>query len=226
LVEGVCEALLVPVLADRLGVNLAKEHVAVVPVCGVAFETFKKLLEPDALGIRTAIVTDGDPPVDSEKDTTWQEVVPKEENGQFVVSARTARLIESFTGHATVGVYHSKVTLEFELAEAGDANAEHVATAWERCFDGTPRTLSRAKVTCDGMTRREKALAVWRGVCLSCSTGSKAELAQHLAVMLAEDSGCPGFAVPEYLEAAVRHVVPARVADDAILPSAYADANA
>lgn len=50
LVEGVCEALLVPVLARRIGIDLAKEHIAVVPVCGVAFDTFRKLLSPDAFG--------------------------------------------------------------------------------------------------------------------------------------------------------------------------------
>lgn len=226
LVEGVCEALLVPVLARRLGVDLAKEHVAVVPVCGVAFETFKKLLQPDAFGIRTAIVTDADPPLLGEKDTKWTDVVPKPDGDRFVLSARTAKLVESFAGHPTVGVYHSAVTLEFDLAEAGNANAEHMVAAWELCFEGAPRTLTRAMVTGDGLTRRAKALAVWRGVCLACSSGSKAELAQHLSESLAEDGGCPGFAVPEYLEAAIRHVVPVRVPANVTTPAASANANA
>jgi putative ATP-dependent endonuclease of OLD family len=225
LVEGVCEALLVPVLARRLKIDLAKEHVAVVPVCGVAFETFKKLLQPHAFGIRTAIVTDADPPMEGDGNTRWQDVVPREHAGTFELSARTVKLVESFTGHPTVGVYHSKLTLEFDLAEAGDANAGDVATAWERCFDGTPRTLTRAMVAAEGMTRREKALAVWRGVCLACSAGSKAELAQHLTDMLAEDRGCPEFVIPDYLAAAIRHVVPVRV-PLAALTGTHADANA
>ena len=49
LVEGISEAVLVPVLAKRLGYDLAKLHISVIPICGVAFETFRKLLTPDAL---------------------------------------------------------------------------------------------------------------------------------------------------------------------------------
>jgi putative ATP-dependent endonuclease of the OLD family len=224
LVEGVCEALLIPVLARRLNIDLAKEHVAVVPVCGVAFETFRKLLQPDAFGIRTAIVTDADPPLEGDADTRWQEVVPRADGADYELSPRTRKLVESFAGHPTVGVHHSKLTLEFDLADASDANPEHVAAAWERCFDGAPRTLTRAKVAAEGMTRREKALAVWRGVCLACSSGSKAELAQHLTDMLAEDDGCPGFVVPDYLAAAIRHVVPVRV-PPAAPAGAYAGAD-
>ena len=211
LVEGVCEALLVPVLARRLGIDLAREHVAVVPVCGVAFETFKKLLQPETFGIRTAIVTDADPPMAADDGTSWRDLEPKADRGDFELSARTRKLVDSFVDHPTVAVHHSKLTLEFDLAEAGDANAADVAVAWERCFDGTPRTLTRAMVAGADMTRREKALAVWRGVCLACSSGSKAELAQHLSEMLAEEGVCPDFVVPEYLAAAIRHVVPARV---------------
>jgi putative ATP-dependent endonuclease of OLD family len=224
LVEGVCEALLVPVLAQRLGLNLAAEHVAVVPVCGVAFETFKKLLDPAAFGIRTAIVTDGDPPVHGAADAKWSGFAPEEKNGQFVLSARTAKLARGFAGHPTTRVFHSQVTLEYDLAEAGDANAAYVATAWERCFDGKPRTLTHGQVTVEGMTRREKALAVWRGVCLANSTGSKAELSQHLTEMLSGDSSCPEFVVPAYLEAAIRHVIPVRAPDTAY-SRADADAN-
>lgn len=226
LVEGVCEALLLPELARRLGFDLAKEHVAVVPVCGVAFETFKKLLAPNAFGIPTSIVTDADPPIPLKATTPWQELVPEEEDGQFTVSARTTKLVESFVDHQTVKVFHSQVTLEFDLAEAGDVNSLHLAEAWERCFDGMPRTLTRAMVARGGLSRLDKALAVWRGVCLSSSTGTKAELAQHLTDMLAEDAGCPGFVVPHYLAAAIRHVVAARVPESTALPTAHANANA
>lgn len=213
-----------PALAKRLEVDLASSHVAVVPVCGVAFETFKKLLGPHAFGIRTAIVTDGDPTVDGGKE--WQEMHPRKENGAYEISARTKKLSTSFDGHPTVRVHPSRVTLEFDLAEAGDDNAAFMATAWARGFDGTPRTLTEAMVTASGLTTEDKALIVWRGVCQANSSGSKAELAQHLTGMLLEAGECPGFVVPPYLEGAIRYV-----AEDVTLPVAtsatisHADAN-
>ncbi len=77
LVEGVCEALLLPALAKRLGRDLAKHHVAVVPLCGVAFETFKQLPGPAAFGVETAIVTDADPPIPEKSKQPWNELVPE-----------------------------------------------------------------------------------------------------------------------------------------------------
>lgn len=225
LVEGVCEALLIPALAARLEIDLAKEHVAVVPVCGVAFETFRKLLGPAAFGIRTAIVTDADPPFEGD-DGKWQEMRPATQDGMFPLSPRTAKLRKSFEGHETVRVYHSKVTLEYDLAEAGEANAAFVAEAWERCFDGTPRTLSKAKVAAEELSLEDKALLVWRGVCLANSTGSKAELAQHLTDMLLEDGTYAGFVVPGYIKSAIRHVIGSvQPPESTPAPATHANAN-
>src|SRR5208283_1228384 len=75
LVEGISEALLIPVLAKRLGHDLTKLHISVIPICGVAFETFKKLLNPDILGIPVVIVTDADPPITRGKD--WEHDEPQ-----------------------------------------------------------------------------------------------------------------------------------------------------
>ena len=91
LVEGVCEALLLPALAKRLGRDLAKHHVAVVPLCGVAFETFKKLLGPAAFGVETAIVTDADPPIPEKSKQPWNELVPEEADGVSSSSRRGRR---------------------------------------------------------------------------------------------------------------------------------------
>ncbi len=50
LVEGISEALLVPVLAKRDRYDLAKMHISVIPICGVAFEIFKKIFNSTVLG--------------------------------------------------------------------------------------------------------------------------------------------------------------------------------
>jgi putative ATP-dependent endonuclease of OLD family len=210
LVEGISEALLIPVLARRLNHNLAQNHISVIPICGVAFETFKKVLSPDALGIPISIVTDSDPPVDG--DQPWQLATPRVENGEFPKCERTQNLIDLFNGHATVSVMPSKLTLEYDLAEAGDDNALVMAQVWESCFKTTPRTLNKSLVAEAGEDRKARALAVWRGICRANHSGSKAEFAQKLAAHLEEKTEkgewkCGNFSVPDYLKLSIEHVV-------------------
>lgn len=209
LVEGISESLLVPVLARRLGYDLNRLHVSVVPICGVAFETFKKLLDPSALGIPVAIVTDADPPVPG--DVSWKEALPESVNGTFKLSDRTAKLLTTFAGHQSVQVFHSKLTLEYDLADAADENALVMADVWEGCFVGTPGTFNRKQVLEASPNGAERALRAWRGICRASHSGSKAEFAHHLAAHLSSrnsiDEFSVTFAVPEYLQRAIQFVV-------------------
>ena len=209
LVEGISEALLIPVLAKRLGHNLAALHISVIPICGVAFETFKKLLDPDVLGIPVAVVTDTDPPVPI--DTAWKDATPEVVNGNFKLSARTARLIDMFRGHQTVKVFPSKLTLEYDLAEAGYGNALVMADVWESCFTGAPRTFNRSLVEDLGDDQKIRAMAAWRGICRAEHSGSKAEFAHRLTARLSKQSEPQQFAVafdvPDYLKEAIEYVV-------------------
>lgn len=207
LVEGICEALLLPVLATRLERNLTSHHIAVIPICGVAFETFHKLLGPEAFGVPTAIVTDADPEVIRPPEGTWRDDTPKASGEGFEVCERTTSLLTRFADRANVRVFCSQVTLEYDLSEAGDENALCLAAAWKDCFAGTPRTLTAADVSVVGMTRQQKALRVWRGVCRASSTGSKAELAQNLSEILGEAAAWPSFVVPRYLREAIEHAL-------------------
>jgi putative ATP-dependent endonuclease of OLD family len=209
LVEGISEAMLLPTLAKRLGYDLAKLHISVIPICGVAFETFKKLLAPTALGIPVSIVTDADPPVT--RGTSWSEDAPVTEGSSFKLSDRTTKLVDIFSGHQTVRVFHSKITLEYDLAEAGDENAAVMATAWEKCFNGVPGTFNGKRVIESGVERSAKAMAAWRGICRADHAGSKAEFAQCLAAALVEKNKSNqwmlAFDVPPYLKAAITYVV-------------------
>lgn len=209
LVEGISEALLIPTLADRLGYDLAKLHISVIPICGVAFETFKKLLDPLMLGIPVAIVTDADPPV--KKGASWIEDDPERVGPGFKLSDRTTKHINLFSGHTTVKVFCSQITLEYDLAEGGDNNAAVMASAWEGCFDGTPGTLNKAKIIEAGTDRSKKAFAVWRGICRADHAGSKAQFAQRLAAILSEKDKNfqwgQRFDVPTYLRSAITYVV-------------------
>jgi putative ATP-dependent endonuclease of OLD family len=209
LVEGISESLLLPIMARRLGHDLAREHISVVPICGVAFETFKKLLDPTALGIPVAIVSDADPKII--RGTNWEEDTAENEGAGFKLCDRMIKLLGLFNGHSNVKVFHSKLTLEYDLAEAGDDNARVMAEAWESCFIGNPGTFNTTKVDSAGASRGDKALAVWRGICRANHSGGKAEFAHRLSAKLVGEDGsgqCPlNFAIPGYIEAAVEHVI-------------------
>lgn len=205
LVEGVSEQLLLPAIAKRLGLDLRERQVAVVPICGVAFEAYKKLLGPGAFGVPTAIVSDADPAIQEEPALPWSEQVPESDAGEYRVSARAKKLQTMFVGTTHVRVLLSSVTLEHDLALAGDHNAVYIARAWARCFDGAPRTLTEAMVSAEGLDRKDKALIVWRGVCRSGTVGSKAELSQNLAELLTDAASTPDWVSPKYLEDAIRH---------------------
>lgn len=209
LVEGISESLLLPVLARRLGHDLAKEHISVVPICGVAFETFKKLLDPSALGIPAAIVTDADPPV--ERQARWEQDTPQVTGDTFTICDRTRKLLDIFNDHPTVLVKHSSLTLEYDLANAGDGNALAMAAIWESCYQRTPGTFNQKRVNDAGAERPAKALAAWRGICRADPSVSKAEFAHKLSASLGRtnDAGAwiTTFDVPPYIRLAIEHVV-------------------
>ena len=240
LVEGISEQLLVPVLAQNLGKPLSKEHVSVVPICGVAFSTFAKLLSDKCFPIPVSIVTDGDPPLQKSsktgtdsgddqdgKELTWKEDMPSREGANFVQSDRTKKVIEQFKTHKHVKVFTSSVTLEYDLAAAGTENPKVMTEAWESCFDGKPRTLNADRLKEAGKQLEDQALAVWRGICLAHHSGSKADFAHKLADRLSQSSAPsnlqPDFTVPQYLKEAITHAIPSAAESNA---HGQADTNA
>ena len=54
--------------------------------------------------------------------------------------------MNSFAGRDGVKVCPSKVTLEYDLAEAGDKNPDLMAIIWKKQFKGNPQTLNRELV--------------------------------------------------------------------------------
>jgi len=207
LVEGVSESLLIPVFAKRLGYNLTKLQISVIPICGVAFEVFQKILKPDALGIPATIISDADPSVT--KGTTWESDTF---DASKTPSDRTKKLLQVFSGNPIVNVFHSEVTLEYDLGKAGSNNANIMAQAWESGFVGTPQTFNTSKLT-NCTTPEEKAMALWRGVCRADHCGSKADLAHQLSDLLAERNQDGtwkyDFEVPAYIKDALRYVTDA-----------------
>jgi len=205
LVEGISEALLLPALARRLGVKVAEAGVSIIPLAGVDFATIAKLFGQDKLTMPLAIVTDADPAVELNAEN---EESPKPGTAGFDICPRVKGLQQTFSGNSQVSVFHSKVTLEYDLAEAGSSNPDVVFEAWASCYERAPRSLAKATIDA-ASTHQEKALLIWRVLCRGQPAHGKAELAQALAGLLEERQGetfsVPTFAVPDYLEAALRH---------------------
>jgi putative ATP-dependent endonuclease of OLD family len=108
-----------------------------------------------------------------------------------------------------VKIYHSQVTLEYDLAEAGDNNAAIMAEVWNKCFTGMPGTFNSNLLTTAGNDRTDKALCAWRGICRASHSGSKAEFAQRLAARLdifKDSKPVEIFEVPSYIAEAIKLV--------------------
>lgn len=217
LVEGITEALLLRALARRLGpaYDLPEASVAVVPMAGVDFTTFGKLFGSKAIQTRVAVLTDSDPRVDHAPGTDKRDTgtPARDSSGEIEPCERIRSLFDFFAGNSFVKVFPSKVTLEYDIAEAGADNALVLFDAWEHCYArGGPRTLRRSQIEAEP-SAAGRALLLWRALCLGDPVHGKAEVAQELASRLEERDAngsliIPAFTVPEYIENAIKHVLP------------------
>ncbi len=245
LVEGITEALLLPILARRMDLNLEECGVSVVPVCGVDFLTLGALFGDKGLHIPLAIITDGDPgTVDDEgvevkeeeaqgngqpaaaaaapvpstpAEVPWEKREPRRNavDNQLLVCARVLKLRKDLADKPSVQVFNSDVTLEYSLASAGANNAAVMCDTWQSLFIKTPRNFNAKKLKACGDDLEQKALAVWRGICLANNNRSKAQFAQALATKLdakklddTYEVPPADFVVPDYLAKAFKHVLP------------------
>jgi putative ATP-dependent endonuclease of OLD family len=176
LVEGISEALLLPVLARRLAPRCDLEHsgVEIVNINGVAFEPFARLFNSEnpaeRLAVPCALVTDDDRHATREgKD----------------ISAR-AESARNLAG-GCLKTFLAPYTLEYELHRLNSAVVEETYAAMH------PRTEFPKPGT-----EEERALAF-----IGQLGRDKAQFAQQLAQKLAD---CPGvsFQVPEYIAEAIR----------------------
>lgn len=208
LVEGISEALLVPVLAARTGTPLDQSAIEVVPVSGVSFEPFARLFNSDdaarRIDIPCSIITDDDRCSEKgasdrvQEDDLPEDVARKLLNG--TPSGRCNNVADLRGGR--VAVFTARRTLEVELG----LEADNVKAIVEAVKDiGHPKIASRieadAAAAMDDWTR---AAIVWRNV-----AEMKATLAQRLAWMVAEKKAevyTRTFVAPGYVMEAIKHV--------------------
>jgi putative ATP-dependent endonuclease of OLD family len=179
LVEGVAEQLLLPALAQRVGINLREEGVTIVNVGGVSFAPFAALFSSDRLPLRCAVVSDGDPPSENFDFET--------EGGEPTISATAKKLRESETD--TMRVFLAARTFEWDLALAGNW-----ATMVEALSLLKPKTAHRLE-NFDPETPDGRADAI-----LDAVKDVKGRFAQALTQILADGRE---FLVPDYLRDAI-----------------------
>lgn len=180
-VEGISEALLLPLSAQRMGpkFHLDKHGIEVVNINGVMFEPFASLFNSDdpekRLGIPGVVITDDD-----------RDKAP--ENEEMTSRAENARLLEG----GLLKVYLAERTFEYELFKE---NEELLQEAYERIHP-------KAKCV-EGTTVAERAHAFVKKL-----EKQKALLAQELAFILESDEEkLAGIVVPEYIKQAITWVI-------------------
>jgi putative ATP-dependent endonuclease of OLD family len=217
LVEGISEALLVPVLAERAGMPLDQAAIEVVPVSGVSFEPFARLFNSDdpakRIDIPCSIITDDDRC--SEKgaaDRIFEDDLPEDiarKLSDGTPSGRCNNVTDLQGGR--MAVFTAKRTLEVELGLV----AENVRAIVEAVKDvGHPIIANRIETNVATATNEwTRAAIVWKNI-----ADMKAALAQRLAWMVAEKAAgayTRTFYAPGYILDAIRHVTARSPLDEA-----------
>lgn len=202
LVEGISEALLLPVLACKMDVDLAEHAVTVVNVSSLAFEPFAKLFQEGSLDIPCALVTDADPAIEEDDNLT------EEEKDQILypdqvshISSTAAQLQNLASGQ--LQVFLACKTFEYDLALASESNAPIMAGVYKDMGHPTiGERIEESLAQCDTPMQRAKA---FYQPSLEKYPRDKGRFAQRLSARL--DTDAISFAIPKYLRDAINHAI-------------------
>ncbi len=183
LVEGISEALLLPIFGKQTGIDLRDCAVTVVNVDGLSFAPFYRIFKEDNVRIPCAVVTDGDPAAESDG-----------VSGVYEHGSRAKDVIADMDGYCKAFV--AKRTFEYELALCG--NEVCIASLFKTRHPQLGKELEdKLKTTA---TLEEKALAVQEYVCRQGTY--KADLAHDL--LIGVEGGSINLSVPDYIADAIR----------------------
>ena len=183
MVEGIAEALLLPVLAKISGGNLKESSVTILNVDGINFNAFIPLFGVGRLRAPVVILTDGD---------------AKEIGGEISAAATGLRALQSDVPNLAVEM--SEITFEHELARS-DAMLSHMIAAFKELHPKVGATLERDLGALESADDRANAFLS----AFLVSKVSKGQFAQELAGAI---DGCElgPEAVPIYIHNALRHL--------------------
>ena len=183
MVEGITEALLLPVLAKILGGSLKESSVTVLNVDGINFNAFIPLLGAEGVGVPVVILADGDAKAIGED-----------------ISASAASLKAAESEVPNLAVEMSEITFEHELARS-EAMLPHMLTAFKVL---RPKRGEALEHELEGLDCPDDRANTFLSAFLD-SRASKGQFAQELAVAI---DGCdlgPG-AVPTYIRDAFQQL--------------------
>ena len=186
LVEGLSEAILLPVVAKAcLHLDVNDRGISVVAVQGISFRPFASLFGRHAIQRRCAILADSDPGKDR--------FPLSEDDEEYAPAARVVNLRDEMrdTKADYVRVFTNLKTLEHDIIVAG--NRDLVVQALERAARGGGRiTPAKVKAATELEDPRDFSRAV-----LTAISDAKGEFAQVLADVVAENPR--SFRVPQYI---------------------------
>lgn len=187
-VEGISEALLLPIFADMLGTeyNLSKNGIEIVNTGGVAFEHFGNLFNNDDsnrnLSFRSAIITDDDRDKESE-----------------IISSR-AKNAEKLSKH-NQKTYLIEQTLEYALF-IEDKNRQHLLGVFEKMHPKAHANLLDYFIDGDDRGNALKFVEKVEG------NKAKAELSHQLSILLSDNQEIRSeFVVPAPIKDAIKYVI-------------------
>ncbi len=181
MVEGIAEALLLPVLAKIAGGNLKESSVTVLNAEGINFNAFIPLFGKEGLSVPVVILTDGD---------------ATKIGGEM--SAAASGLMEQVADIPNLNVEMSEITFEHELARS-EALFPHMLSAFKALHPKIGEELETEFAAIANVD--EKATKFLEA--FTNRSVSKGRFAQELAEILAEcNLGVD--AIPEYIRKALQ----------------------
>lgn len=233
LVEGISEALLLPVLAQRLGCPLDENAVEIVNIDGVAFEPFIKLFnaneKDNRIDIPCIVVTDDDRCTDDTDDDTNEEKGSEtngvkltgddlklkkadiktvmEKLGIGIPSDRATKVKGCESKFVTVSTAFK--TFEYELAKASNNNIDVIMKVLA-VMQPKNHTWILKKIKEKVLSEEEAAILIWLAV-----RKEKGIFAQKLAVKMEEvdEKGAAKykFIIPTYLQEVFKKACPMQI---------------
>jgi len=183
MVEGISEALLLPILTQFAGGDLKESAITVVNTQGINFDAFLSLFEQNDNNMPVAILTDGD---------------ANEIGGDISATAKGLKEKEKEIHNLCVEM--PIITFEHELARS-DVMLPYMINAFKEIHPQIGKTLEQELISIHGIDQKaNRFLEVFLE-----KNVSKGKFAQELAFILGEIELEAEF-VPEYIKKALRHL--------------------
>ena len=176
-VEGISEALLMPIFAKKLNMNLDKEGVEIVNIGGLGFKHFMPLFSEDSnLSFKASVITDKDNELNLEPSDTYKNL--------------------KNLGNKNCEVFGADVTLEYELLINNKDN-DLVLEIFKSVHSRKIPNFLEGNVD----TFEEKFFKIAK-----CKYLKKSDIAMKLAIKLSDENNLKIFKLPSYIENALNFI--------------------